>query len=830
MNFQVVPGGLLDDAVLEKDDVVNQGGEVVDSLRSQGLAPGDAAIFCLPFLYKGEAMRKDLTYLQDFTQKLEKAFPRYKVFSLANMPRFRDVENSYLDTRSYVNSKVLEDFNPSKWKKEVRKDPKVSGVFISPDFSSANVVLTLPRGYDEMKVGREIMEFLMDKNFSWYEWYLVDDIKLAPEFLRSQDKEIPSTLQVDQSQHKLENGRIKSVLPAGWTIGRVLMTGAFYSSLIWILSGSIILAAFVFWVSFGNLRQTVIALVCLLLVLIWTRGSVGFLQVIDFSIQGKKLYETVYFILVFSSLIVSGISFVERMFDAYNETRKRHFDLSRAQVWKLTKVKDIELIDEKIIVTGLVAIFSFATLYQIEIRQILEVGFFSALGLIFLLLFTFYLVPAIHILVGGEYSRKESSFPDRWWKILDWLVKKSFQLVIPKKFIKEEFKKKGLQATGVVLILFFLMSFLVTSDHVGLKKGFNFIEIKTEAMEFIKNTLVYEASEEIDKTGNYGFDRFLFVVRSEEDKDAPSVYQPDFLRKIENFQKSITKDSQLEGKIRYIYSVLDILKILARENYDHYLPQTVQEAKDSLRLVRSEIGIAGQKQLWSREAMIVQVSVSSTNSNIEKFVLDRVLEISKDFPDLKVNAFGKLAIYSQADKYLRERKPVNAGMQIFWISGFCFTWIAWRNRRFRLSKGENFYLSSFGAGLAIGLPFIFASSMIVFIMMAARIPLNQVTACMTALTVNAAIDFSLYVVADYQAALIKWGSYAEAVKYAILTRGRVVVIDVAINTACFAPLMLSPFSPISDLGWIMMTMLVFCGFGAIVLLPMALPLSVKENN
>ncbi|HMB66188.1 MAG TPA: MMPL family transporter [Patescibacteria group bacterium] len=826
--MRVKPGGIVDDAVMAEEDLVNQGGRVIDSLRSQGLAPGDAAIFCLPFLYRGEAMKKDLAFLQDFTQKLERAFPRYKVFSLANMPRFRDVEDSYLETQSYVSPEVLADFDPGDWKREVLRDPKVAGVFIAPDFSSANVILTFPRGYDEMQVGREIMEFLMDRECAWYEWYLIDDIKLASQFLRNFDSEVPESLQRDQDRHRTEDGSIKSVLPGGWVIGRVLMTGAFYSSLIWILSGSIILAALVFWLSFANLRQTAIALVCLLLALIWTRGSIGLLQTLGFSIQGKMLYETVYFVLVFTSLIVSGISFVERVFDAYNEKRKGNPELSRAEVWKKTKAKDIELIDERILMTGLVAIFGFATLYQIEIRQILEIGFFSALGLVFLLLFTLYLVPAVHILVGGEHSRQENSIPDKWWRILDWLVRKSFQLATPK---NREFRKKGWSAVAVVAVLFLLMSSLVASDHVGPSKGFSFVDIKTEPLEFIKDTLVYEASEEINRKDNYGFDRAMFVIQSKKEGDTPAVYRPEFLREVDSFQETIAEDPYLKGKIRYIYSVLDILEILCRENYGHHLPQTQAEAADSLRLIRSEIGITGQRQLWSREALIVQVSVSSTNSNIQEFVLNRVLEISgESFPDLKVHTFGKVAMYARSDKYLRERKPVNAGMQIFWIFGFTFAWIAWRNRRFRKSLKDDFYLSSFRAGLAICLPFVFASTMIAFIMMAMRIPLNQATACITALTVNAAIDFSLYIVADYQAALIKGGGYLEAIKYAVLTRGRVVVIDVAINTACFAPLMISPFAPIADIGWIMMTMLIFCGFGAMVLLPMVLPLAVKENN
>jgi hypothetical protein len=829
MNFRVTPGSIVDDAVMAEEDIVNQGERAVDSLRSQGLKPGGAVIFSLPFLYKGEEIKRDLAYVQDFTERLERAFPRYKIFSLADLPRFREKEGSYLDTSSYINDRVLNDLDPQQWKKEVKKDPKIAGVFVSPDFTSANVILTFPRGYNEVEVSRKVMEFLMDKEFAWYEWYVTDDITLADKFLRSYSRDVPERLRLDRSDH-LTDGKIQGVLPAGWVLGRVLMTGAFYSSLFWILGFSLGLAALVFWMSFSSWRQAGIALSCLLLGLIWTRGSIGLLQVAGLEIQGKMLYETVYFSLVFVSLIVFGISGTERKFDFYNETRQRHPDLSRAGVWAQTVMNPRESIDERILMTALIPMFGFATLSRIGIRQLLEVGFFTVLGLFFLSFLVLYLIPPLHILLGGESRFRSGSLPDKWWRLLDRSVGICFRASRPKQGnTLSSFRRKGsIMAAGAAVSVILIGAVI---GFGSLKDDFEPIPVKTRPLEFIQNTLLYESAGEVNSPGGYGFDRAKFLVRSAEDsREQPAIYQPEFLNRVNELQKKLAADPGLDDRVRYVHSAVDMARVVTRENYGHQLPRTAREAADSFRLLRSELGMRGQEQLWCRSGLVMYVSTSATDSNNMAEAVNRVLEVAeKEFPSLRVDTFGKVAMYARADKYLREQTPINTGMQIFWIFLLMSCWIGFRHWRFRRAEQE-YYLSAWAGGAVTCLPFIFASAMMAGVMMIFRIPLDQATACILALTVNAAIDFSLYIAADHQTGLFAGGDWKDAGRYAVLTRGRVVLIDVAINAACFAPLMLSPFIPIARLGWMMMVMLFFCGVGAMIILPAILPWAIRGGR
>jgi predicted RND superfamily exporter protein len=130
----------------------------------------------------------------------------------------------------------------------------------------------------------------------------------------------------------------------------------------------------------------------------------------------------------------------------------------------------------------------------------------------------------------------------------------------------------------------------------------------------------------------------------------------------------------------------------------------------------------------------------------------------------------------------------------------------------------------------MNVPFLFAISAITSVMVIFRVPLDQATACISALAINAAADFGLYLVYEYQNKLIQGWDKRQALQYALLNRGDVIVVDIVLNAICFAPLMLSSFLPVVRLGWIMVVMLFACGFGALVLMPALLPWAVVRKK
>jgi predicted RND superfamily exporter protein len=111
-----------------------------------------------------------------------------------------------------------------------------------------------------------------------------------------------------------------------------------------------------------------------------------------------------------------------------------------------------------------------------------------------------------------------------------------------------------------------------------------------------------------------------------------------------------------------------------------------------------------------------------------------------------------------------------------------------------------------------------------------RIPLDQATACTTALAINASVDFGIYLVADYQTALRNGHDLDGALYYALADRGRIITVDIVLNAICFAPLMLSSFLPVARLGWLVIVMLIACGVGALLIMPALLPWCVRGRG
>jgi predicted RND superfamily exporter protein len=128
----------------------------------------------------------------------------------------------------------------------------------------------------------------------------------------------------------------------------------------------------------------------------------------------------------------------------------------------------------------------------------------------------------------------------------------------------------------------------------------------------------------------------------------------------------------------------------------------------------------------------------------------------------------------------------------------------------------------------MSVPFVFASALMLCVMVALEIPLDGATAAITALAINASVDFSIYMADAYQEGQATHGTHAGAVRHALSSKGRIVLADMLLNVVCFFPLTFSRFVPIHELGWIMMVMLLACGFGTVVLMPALLAVAMPR--
>jgi predicted RND superfamily exporter protein len=153
-------------------------------------------------------------------------------------------------------------------------------------------------------------------------------------------------------------------------------------------------------------------------------------------------------------------------------------------------------------------------------------------------------------------------------------------------------------------------------------------------------------------------------------------------------------------------------------------------------------------------------------------------------------------------------------------------WISIRSRKMNNAE-RKFAMISWRTGIAMAVPFAFACSCMVYLMAICGIPLDQATACIMALAVNAAIDFNLHFVDDFNEALSKGCGYRGALRYALCEKGKINIVDIAVNALCFSMLIFSNFIPIARLGWLLAVMMFACGFGALVIMPAILYRCIK---
>jgi predicted RND superfamily exporter protein len=264
---------------------------------------------------------------------------------------------------------------------------------------------------------------------------------------------------------------------------------------------------------------------------------------------------------------------------------------------------------------------------------------------------------------------------------------------------------------------------------------------------------------------------------------------------------------------------------IARESFKKTLPETADEVAAAFFLIESRLAPAVQRQLYFPGGLRLSVSYGTDDSSELGRFRDAILERARrDFPDLRVNAFNKVPLYPQVDTYVRAGKVSNIFVSQVGIALLCGALVWWRNRRLRIVR-----LSPLRGGLVMSLPLLFATAVMGLVMWALDIALDMATASIGALTINAATDFSLYLVMTYQKTL-EDSSPTVALQKTLAQEGRVIVADCLLNTCCFLPLVSSRFLPVQQLGWMMGVMLVACAIGTLVLMAAVLPHCVARKD
>ena len=769
-NLVTKKGSIMDNAILNENDEYLLMDEKVKSLSKGGLKAGEIIPFIMKFDDKIININ-DLDKILKFNDELKKEFPGYGIMSIAEAVDYTDTGDEILNPKFIDNKIIHNQFNIDKWKDRVRNNKSVYGTLIGKDFEYAMFALYLPLKHDEIEIYRKVSEFIEKRKISPIEWLWKTDIEPAHE----------------------------NVLVAGWIIGRGLIDASLNVDIVTLTTVGLIITTFFLYLTLGSYRQALITTFGLVfLSILWVRGSIGILEIIGFDIR-----ERVFALVAYTNCIVQGISFGLHSFETYNTNHTSYTYLSIKEVWDKVWVD----LGEMLFLTTSISLIGFATLYSFQVLSIRELGILSGLGICYLWVLARYFLPSLHQLIGGNGRNQSSSIRNYIYIFTNTCI---YYVIICLKSIPI-----CLRIPISILILIF-----TTSTAVVLL-SMDWLIVNTRPLEYIKDTSVYSAAQYLNLNNRVGFDSIEIVIEPINYND---IYNSDFILACDRYLNEIKENT----KVREIAGIITTLKVISKESYGTEIPSNNEQVIDIFRLIESDTQPSLKEQLWFEKGIRTSLTINADNSNETGLITDSIIEMANKYKNIRVYIFGKTALYSRFDNYIKIGKPwnvINSEWMIFTISTL---WILFNNKKInnKIKKTLNPFIS----GIVMSIPFLFSASIMLITMMTFKIPLDIATATITALAINASVDFSIYLFAEYQRLIHQKENKNIALYFALQKEGTVVLQDTILNVICFTPLLISKFSPVNTVGWILSFMLITCCIGTIFLMASCLPACVAKEN
>lgn len=769
-NLRVPSAGIVQDALLDPHN--RYAAWNAEAARERSIQQGEPIAFVLHF--PGGVDRAGLQQILRLSEEAQALFPEGKVWSLAaNAVDYR-VQDGALHSQSWLSRARLAapGFDLDAWKRDVAQDASSYRTLIGERFDYAQVLVFLPADYDEHGVVDRVAEHLEQRRISKLEWLLwKGDIRPAPDYA--------------------------NVSLGGWAVARGLMHYALISDVMLYSTIGLVLATLAAVFSLGSWRQALLVSALIFSSFVLTRGAIPLMADLGLRFYGQPIQERVYFLLVMSALIVSGLSLFVRAFEAFNEQWRAEPQADTATLWRRVR----PLHSSFNVVVG-IAVLNFATLPQIGIRGLLEVGVLTGLGLLAQRAMVGSLLPALHSLWGGRPG-EAGQVARRYQAAVQALPRAAFALLQrlgARRSLALSLGLSGLTLAGALAVVL---------HDARVPAAQRWIAVQERPIDYLPDTIVDRGRALLNQDGGAGFARLSFLLRPSE--PGVRVHDPAYLQQARAFQQRV---QALAGTLP-VRSMLDKLQEVALKSPDvaQPLPTTAPQAHELLQLMRWDFAQPGLADyFWSEAGLVLFAAQPADNSRELRAFADAVMALAAEFPQLRVTPFGRLHTYHQTDEAISQGKPLNVLLSFPLVLGVAWAWLLWLQRR------QPAPLSPLRGAAALCLPFVFAFSLVVLAMAVLRLPLDQATACATALGINAAVDFGLYLVADFRTALARGAAPEAALHEALAERGAVTVIDAKLNTVCFSLLLLSSFVPIQRLGALLILLLLACAFGVLLLM------------
>ncbi|MBI4517963.1 MAG: hypothetical protein HY699_19335 [Deltaproteobacteria bacterium] len=570
--------------------------------------------------------------------------------------------------------------------------------------------------------------------------------------------------------------RYESWWPVGWPLGREAISRMLPAEMSRLVSLGLLVIIAVYWLSTKDLRFSLFGTGLLIVGLIWVRGSIPLLD------QLTLFRERPYIILANANTLVQGSSLV-------------------LLVSFILREQDRE--DRRVLIvlgafTLLLGLGNMAALWwSFDVRAIREMAVLSGVGLVAVYVLAQLVLPQWIRTLPGEEERE-----GRVVRALRHGIQGMARMQMPR--------------TALVVLLATVAAGAIM---------FSRIPLGSDPLEFIRGHRVYQAFQNMQDRGMWA-DGMWVMVRPVTRLDG-AIYDPGFLRDASAFLARVEhlENTSVAG------SILKTVNRLTREEFGHDVPETEEEARIIFQYIDdAPLKLGVRKTLYTPRAIRIVALQHRTNTSLDtQRFRDDIERIGAEFPRLEVLLGGQSPLYGRVDEKIWKGKLWNIATQTGWnyVGYLLVAWYLIASNRRRGNR--RVAVSAHRLSLVMGMPSVFATAAALIVMAAWKIRLDQANAAYLAMANSAANDFTMYFGALYVARAQRGGDLEDARRATFRLKGEQVVTDAVLNSLCFAPLLLSAYGPIQQIGWQVPLMLWLCAFGVLFIMPPFLPWAVRVS-
>ena len=777
------------------------------------------------FYFRTKKVTKEaLLSLMQFSEKAEKFFDEHNVeVGIASLSTLTNYHRADDKIAPFVTREDLErqDFDVEKWYEQVANRRTVKNKLmgrIKDEHDYFMVTVLPPQGFPEADMFQLVHSFLKGEYIPYWKFYFEPETQVNESFfqvkINGKVEKVDMTL--DHISWIEARGEI-DYQSNRETFGLMIPAIVFIS--FWVLA-----------LKLGSWKQATVGVTIVTIGMLFTRATIG---IIDHFTPWFCPDES-FTILIYTVALVVGTSFALRRLEEFNNAKFENLD-QEEQFWqKWGKANQVGVASRLIVFISIMDFLLFMVYTnRLGSRSMFQMGVFASFGIFYEWILTQYFLPHLYQLFGGIGD--ETSKMPRFLQGGSQLVNK-WTNVFAQFVLRYALQKNSAKVAVIILVSLVLVTVTFVSR--------GYLNMESDPGEFLNGMRIGEVRDEVNREGGPGFT--FHEVYGELD-----LNDPDSLQWILDYYNAVALES------RTVSGVLDyFLEIVERDYQEYLVPEKSTKdviwevARDNLKdaevviddrvlktearqiiseiwqSIRDETDPKILKHLLSAQGVILLASSDKSNSVDVRSFVDMLLHKGDDLPLLQVSTPGKMAVYTDLDKGIKQSAIWNPIFSQIMIAIICGIWVWWNNRK---RKGE-YKLCPVRTGLLMAVPFVLATTTMYLFMMVFKLPFDIASSAIGNMAVSVAVDLPVFFLVAFQSMVLAGNGFDKSFQSKAMTQEvEKTIADVTANVLAFAPLPLSVFPIIYRIGALMILVLFACMVGVLfIMAPMMKWVVVKR--